>query len=134
MKIRNGVVEQIITHVKGKAPIEACGYLATKGDVIVHAYELTNVDDSTEHFSFDPKEQFSAVKDARLRGLEITAVYHSHPASSARPSEEDIRLAFDPDKIYVIVSLLGGQDVRAFRIKNGCVEIENVEVVDGNGI
>jgi proteasome lid subunit RPN8/RPN11 len=52
-----------------------------------------------------PEEQFKVVKDIRSAGLEMLAIYHSHPETPARPSAEDIRLAFTPDVIYVIVSL-----------------------------
>ena len=81
---------------------------------------MTNVDNSPEHFSFSPDEQFEVLKNARGRGLRILASYHSHPASPARPSKEDIRLAYDPKLIYVIISLAGGAtDVKAFRITGG---------------
>ncbi len=131
MKIRRDVYGQIIDHARRALPHEACGYLAGTDGVFTLAYALSNMDQSPEHFSFDPQEQFAAVKAARVKGLEINAVYHSHPATPARPSVEDIRLAFDPDKLYVIVSLADGQnDVKAFWIKGGQVTIENLEVVD----
>ena len=122
-------------HAKKEAPLEACGYLAAKDGMIAALYALTNIDKSGEHFSFDPKEQFAAVRDARTKGLEICAVYHSHPASPARPSEEDIKLAHDPQMLYVIVSLAQErEDVRAFRIKNKSVEPVALEVIDNAGV
>ena len=122
-------------HAKKEAPLEACGYLAAKDGMIAALYALTNIDKSGEHFSFDPKEQFAAVRDARTKGLEICAVYHSHPASPARPSEEDIKLAHDPQMLYLIVSLAQErEDVRAFRIKNKSVEPVALEVIDNAGV
>jgi proteasome lid subunit RPN8/RPN11 len=57
------------------------------------------------------------------------ANYHSHPETPARPSDEDIRLVYDPNISYVIVSLAAGQtDVKSFRIQNGVVEKEEIEV------
>jgi proteasome lid subunit RPN8/RPN11 len=133
MKIRKDILDQVVAHARKNALIEVCGYLASKDEVLSLAYELTNIDHSFEHFSFDPKEQFSALKDARNRGFEITAVYHSHPASPARPSQEDIRLAFDAEKLYVIISLLGGREnIRAFWIRNEQVTEEFLEIVDDN--
>ncbi|OGW81975.1 MAG: hypothetical protein A3G33_04300 [Omnitrophica bacterium RIFCSPLOWO2_12_FULL_44_17] len=135
MKIEKQIIEQLIAHAKKEAPLEACGYLAGRDHVITVSYELTNQDQSSEHFSFDPKEQFSAVKDARQKGFEIYAVYHSHPASPARPSAEDIKLAYDPDILYFIVSLASGrEDVRAFEIKNKQVESVNLEVIHHEGV
>ena len=130
MKIKKDIRDKIIAHAQREAPIEACGYLAGKDGVIVKHYELTNTDKSEEHFSFDPKEQFDTVRDARANGLEVGAVYHSHPASPARPSEEDKRLAYDPNISYVIISLANGrEDVRSSRIVNSVVTPENIEII-----
>lgn len=130
MKIKKEVIDKIIEQAKKDAPIEACGYLASRDGIIIRHYPLPNIDRSREHFSFDPKDQFVALKDIRLEGLEITAVYHSHPESPARPSQEDIRLAYDSSISYVIVSLAGQKnEVKSFRIKDSKVEAENIEVV-----
>ena len=58
----------------------------------------------------------------------MLAVYHSHPESPARPSEEDIRLALTPGVSYVIVSLQdpGQPVIRSFRISDGVVTLEEV--------
>jgi proteasome lid subunit RPN8/RPN11 len=81
---------------------------------------MTNIDHSEEHFSFDPKEQFAAIKYARQQGLKIVGNWHSHPASPSRPSEEDKRLAYDPNILYFILSLAEEKPVlNAFRIVEG---------------
>ena len=130
MKIKRETLAKIVNHAQKIAPIEACGYLAAKDGIVNKHYELTNIDQSEVHFSFDPKEQFAAIKDARAQGLEVVAVYHSHPASPARPSGEDIRLAYDPNISYVIVSLANGQeDVKSFKIKNSQVSSETIEIL-----
>lgn len=135
MRITKTVIREMLDHAKQESPLEACGYLALKGGVITKTYPLTNIDKSSEHFSFDPKEQFQAVKEARAQGLEICAVYHSHPASPARPSQEDIKLAFDPQMSYFIVSLLENrQEIAAFSIKNGVITEINLEIVDDQRI
>ena len=130
MKIKRETLAKIVNHAQKIAPIEACGYLAAQNGVVNKHYELTNMDQSEVHFSFDPKEQFAAIKDARAQGLDVVAVYHSHPASPARPSGEDIRLAYDPNISYVIVSLANGQeDVKSFKIKNSQVSPETIEIL-----
>ena len=131
MKIKQDIISKIIEHAKREAPVEACGYLAAKDGIVERHYDLTNIDHSEDHFSFDPKEQFAIVKDARAKGYEVCAVYHSHPATPARPSVEDINLAYDPVISYVIVSLAGGQeDVKSFKIAGGKAEREDLEIVD----
>jgi proteasome lid subunit RPN8/RPN11 len=131
MRITTQAWQQIVDHARADAPIEACGYLAAADGIIVEAIRLRNADASEEHFSFDPAEQFAAVRAIRKSGCKLRAVYHSHPASPARPSQEDIRLAFDAELSYVIVSLADREPVvRAFRIRGGEVEQEPVDITD----
>jgi proteasome lid subunit RPN8/RPN11 len=131
MKIKRRIVEAMFSHAKKEIPLEACGYLAVKDGIVIASYELTNIDKSPEHFSFDPKEQFRVLRDARAKGLNIEAVYHSHPNSPAHPSQEDIKLAYDPDKLYAIISLFNNkEDLKIFRILKESVEEEILEVID----
>jgi len=129
ISIEQSILDQIVEHAKADFPNEACGYLAGNDGVITFSYHLTNTDHSPEHFSFDPTEQFQTLKDARSKDLQIMANYHSHPATPARPSVEDIRLAYDPEISYVIISLASEQaDVRSFKIRNSIVEKEEIIV------
>ncbi len=130
MKITKGILEKIYEQAEEEAPLEACGYLAGKEGFITSHYKMTNVDKSETHFSLDPKEQFQVAKSVRADGSNLIAVYHSHPASPARPSEEDIRLAHDSSIIYVIVSLENEKRTcGAFTIKNGMVTPEPLDIV-----
>jgi proteasome lid subunit RPN8/RPN11 len=48
----------------------------------------------------------------------MLAIYHSHTASPAYPSQTDINLATYPDAIYLILSLADGEaPLRGFRIE-----------------
>ena len=84
MRIKKEIIDKIIAHAKKDAPIEACGYLASQNGVFSRHYEVTNIDQSEEHYSFDLTEQFKSVKDARVDGFEVSAVDHSHPLTHAR--------------------------------------------------
>jgi len=120
MRIPETIIETILAQGERESPNEACGYLAGTAGEVKTTIPMTNADHSPEHFSLDPREQFAAVRQARAEGLEILAVYHTHPATPARPSPEDIRLAYDPAIIYVIVSLVPGRrEAKAFRIRQG---------------
>ena len=124
------LLEGLIDHARNGLPEEVCGYLAGNDRTVIRQFRLTNIDHSPEHFSFDPAEQFQVVREARKEGLDILTNYHSHPESPARPSEEDIRLAYDPNISYVIVSLAGeSPDVKSFRIRDGEVEKEEILIV-----
>jgi [CysO sulfur-carrier protein]-S-L-cysteine hydrolase len=97
--------------------------------VVSEQYPMANTDQSNEHFTMEPKEQFSVIKDLRAKGKEMLVIYHSHPETPARPSEEDIRLALTPNVSYIIVSLAGEQpEVKSFRIENGAVSPEPITI------
>jgi len=135
MKIPKDIYEQIILHAQKDLPNEACGYLAGENKIVSKAYAIKNIDQSHEHFSFDPEEQFAAIKDMRKENLVAIAVYHSHPETPARPSEEDIKLAYDSDIYYLIISLAGEDpDIKSFKIKKKSakkplVEKEEIEII-----
>lgn len=135
MKIKRQVIESVIEHARRDAPLEACGYLAAKDGIITTSYPLSNTDKSSKHFSFDPKEQFTVVRDARSKGLDLCVVYHSHPHTPARPSAEDIKLAHDPAILYAIISLAGGKEgIKVFKIKNQVAEEAALEVINDDEI
>ena len=129
LKIPAFIKDEIFYLAKKDCPLESCGYLAGINDEIKAIFPMTNIDQSPEHFSFDPREQFQVVKEARKRGLDLIAVYHSHPTSPARLSEEDIRLANDPSIIYIVCSLLNNE-IKAFKIDSAKkVTEERLEVL-----
>ena len=123
MKIEQHVIDEIIAQAQKDAPLESCGYLLGKDDVVTENYWMENIDHSPEHFSFAPRDQFAALRYARSKGLKILANWHSHPASPSRPSQEDLRLANDPTVRYAILSLHEGIHLNSFKILGG-------EVVD----
>lgn len=120
IRIPRDIYKRIVEHSYAELPNEACGLLVGKDNEVVKQYALTNIDQSPEHFSFDPAEQFQVLRAARADGLEIIANYHSHPETPSRPSEEDLLLAYDPNILYLILSLAGNVPVlKAFRIIDG---------------
>ena len=121
LEISADIFKQIVVQAQAEAPVEACGILAGRDNKVEKLYKMTNVDNSSDHFMMEPAEQFKVVKAIRSAGLEMVAIYHSHPETPARPSAEDIRLALTPDVIYVIVSLQNGKRpaVKGFLIEDG---------------
>ena len=75
MKIPNEIIDKLISQARQDAPNESCGYLlgvsGPDGDVVTENYWMENIDHSSEHFSFAPKDQFAALKYARQNGLKI---------------------------------------------------------------
>lgn len=105
LKITPDVSEAIVAAARRAAPLEACGLCGGAGGRATRFYELTNVDAATDHFAMAPAEQLAAVRDMRQHGTGLVAIWHSHPASAARLSAEDLRLAFTPDVVHLVLSL-----------------------------
>src|SRR5664279_5321005 len=103
LRIPRKLADAVIDHVREGFPLEVCGILGGTEGTVSALFRMTNTDQSNEHFMMDPREQFAVIKELRAKGLEMLAIYHSHPESPARPSAEDISLALTPDVSYVIV-------------------------------
>jgi proteasome lid subunit RPN8/RPN11 len=131
LKIPEGIHDDLLTHAREGFPLEICGILGGREGTVEQAFRMTNTDASNEHFTMEPREQFTVAKALRAAGLEMLAVYHSHPESPARPSEEDIRLALTPDISHVIISLLDKERpvLKSFKITDGVVTPEEVEIM-----
>ncbi len=137
--LRKSDYNRILEHALKERPNEACGLLGGidegEGDDkirrIEKVYLLTNIDHSNEHFSIDPKEQISAVKDMRSNGLKPVGNWHSHPESPSRSSKEDIRLAYDKNASYFIISLMDENRpvLNSFHVENGSSVAEDLEIV-----
>jgi proteasome lid subunit RPN8/RPN11 len=109
-------------------PNEACGVAGGRPGEIVRLYPLTNVSASHERYTVDVDEQMDAYRAMADDDLECVAVFHSHPATPARPSRTDIAEAYDPDALYVIVSFAAeAPSVRAFTIRDGSVSETTIE-------
>lgn len=120
LAITRGVLAEIVLHARSEHPIEACGLLAGNGRRAHRVFRMKNAEMSGTRFSLIPEEQLAVVKRARDEGLEIIAAYHSHPSGPPEPSAEDIRLAFDPELIHVVLSLETGRAAaKAYRIREG---------------
>lgn len=128
--------EKIIARSKSELPNESCGLVAGKDEdgvrKVERVYMLTNLDNSPEHFSLSPEEQLKAIKDIRANGLKLLGNWHSHPQSPSRPSDEDIRLAFDKNLSYLILSLMDIENpvLNSFHIENGTSTKEEIIFTD----
>ncbi|MGD9874352.1 MAG: Mov34/MPN/PAD-1 family protein [Kiritimatiellia bacterium] len=133
--ITRAVFEDMLAAALDALPNEACGLLAGSEDRAIKCCVITNADASPDHYSMRPEDQFAAIQDMRAAKLKMLAIWHSHPSTPARMSEEDMRLAYTPDLYYVIVSLAApGQPVaHAFEVDNGVAREIPVVIEEGHG-
>lgn len=126
-------LDQMVSQARAEAPNECCGLLLGVGEVVAEVLPARNKAadppepcDPRRHYRVDDQAQLKAMRLEQERGWEIVGIYHSHPATQARPSATDRALAFWQSPRYVIISLADPfrVDVRAFRISDR---------IDGNG-
>ena len=138
--IRKEDYDTMIRHAVSVCPEEACGLIAGTDREdgtreIQKVYLMENTDHTNEHFSIDPIRQLQAIKDIRKAGLRALGIWHSHPETPSRPSEEDKRLANDAIASYLILSLEVPDHpvLRAFHIEgeqdNRTVRIEELIIL-----
>jgi proteasome lid subunit RPN8/RPN11 len=132
MKLTKGQIDELIAHARDEDPNECCGMIGAadgSGGAATSVYKARNAEASPLRYNLDPADQFRIMTAMEDRDEELAAIYHSHTKSPAYPSQTDINLAAYPDTLYVIVSLLEGEEpVRAFRIEDGDVEEVELDV------
>ena len=117
----------MVAHAQETAPNECCGYVRASGGAVEEVFRAESMRKSRYAYELDPKSLLRA-NQLDDDGFEV-GIYHSHPRSPAVPSQTDINLAHYPHWTYLIVSLQAEPDVRAWRIREGHVEEEPIELV-----
>ena len=134
LRIRADLVEAIVAHARRDHPDEACGVLAGPegSDRPERFVPMLNAARSPTFYEFDSGDLLRLHRDMDARGEVPVVIYHSHTATEAYPSRTDIGLAQEPDAHYVLVSTREPEthEFRSFRIVDGAVTEEDVEVVE----
>jgi len=125
------IYEAMIAHCRFTYPEEGCGLLAADQTGRMRmVYCLTNAERSESSYTIEPIEHFRALQHAESRGWELVGAFHSHPHSPAFPSVTDLRLAAEPDWIYLIVGLGGIPELRGFYLRGGTVDEVSLRILD----
>ena len=136
LRIDRAVYDQIVAHGRRDHPDEACGVVAGPegSDRPERFIEMTNAERSPTFYRFDSKEQFKVWNEMWDRDEEPVVIYHSHTATEAYPSRTDVSYAKEPGAHYVLVSTRDPniEEFRSFRIIDGEITEEPVEVIDGD--
>jgi [CysO sulfur-carrier protein]-S-L-cysteine hydrolase len=123
MKLSREQSEELIAHAREETPNECCGMIGAIDGEATSIYRARNAEASPLRYNLDPADQFKIMTTMEERGEELAAIYHSHTKSPAYPSQTDINLAAYPDTVYIIVTLLDGEEpVRGYSIDDGRVE------------
>ena len=130
LTLARSYVDEMIAHAREDAPNECCGIIAADDGAAKKLYRAVNAEASPYRYNVDPKDLLRIYHDLDDRGWDVMVIYHSHTHTEAYPSPTDTRLAAWPDAYYVIVSLEDEANpvVRAFRITDGKVTEEDLEI------
>jgi [CysO sulfur-carrier protein]-S-L-cysteine hydrolase len=115
----------IVDHAMRDTPRECCGIIAGRDGVPMRLYETRNGAVGNRLYEIDPAQLIELeFREFPARGLELVAIYHSHPESPAYPSATDVELAFWPDAVFLICSLAdrARPEIRGFRIRDGAID------------
>ncbi|HVV77802.1 MAG TPA: M67 family metallopeptidase [Mycobacteriales bacterium] len=133
LRIRRDLHDAIVDHARRDHPDEACGVIAgpAGSDRPDRFVAMQNAERSPTFYRFDSMEQLRVWREMDDGDEEPVVIYHSHTATEAYPSRTDIGLAAEPAAHYVLVSTRDADttEFRSFRIVDGVVEEEPVEVV-----
>ncbi|NOQ36147.1 MAG: peptidase [Methylococcaceae bacterium] len=128
------LVEAMIAQAKQDHPIETCGVIAgvEGSNLPLRFIPMINAAASETFFEFAPKQHLQVWRKMDENDEEPVVLYHSHTDSQAYPSRSDIELATEPQAHYVIIPTNPkyGDEIRSFRIVNGTVTEERVQVVN----
>lgn len=129
--ISQTMVDEIVAHARSGFPNEVCGLIATHQDKAVRCYPIDSLDPSPVHYHMDPKEQLRAITEIDDHDWDLGGIYHSHTRTRAYPSATDVKLAFYPDTVYLILSLADESrpDLKGFRIRGEEIEEVPIDVV-----
>ena len=139
LRISRPLVEAIVSHARQDHPDEACGIIAGPegSDTPTRFVPMVNAARSPTFYEFDSTDLLKLYRELDDRDEVPVVVYHSHTATEAYPSRTDISYASEPFAHYVLVSTRetgtepGPYEFRSFRIVDGQVSEEPVEILDG---
>lgn len=105
-----GLRDAIAQQAQAEYPEECCGLMLGRLDderkVVEELLPISNARESEarrNRYLIGPTEMLRGERQARLRGLDIVGIYHSHPDVPSVPSQFDLDHAW-PTYSYVIVT------------------------------
>jgi [CysO sulfur-carrier protein]-S-L-cysteine hydrolase len=130
IRIPEAIFQGLIEHARRESPLECCGILGGKGETVQRVFELQNVEKSPVRYLMSPQEQLKVFKELERESIEMMAIYHSHPHSIPFPSETDVKMAFYPEVISIIISLKEKNPaVKAFQVCEEAIYPQPIEVI-----
>ena len=116
VRIAPAALRTVISACEDAYPEEACGLLSGRAEAggwrVRAAHPGANIASCRRTaFEVDPALRLKLHKALRGGPDAVVGVYHSHADSRAQPSARDLERAWEPELLWLIVSVLRGQAV-----------------------
>jgi len=121
VRLPAALYERMLAHLYSLYPEEACGLIGGRDGLAERLYHVENILHSPVAYEMEPLQQIRAILAIEAEGMDLLAIYHSHPDGPARPSPSDVAQAYYPEQAQLIVSLAdrARPSLRAFLIADG---------------
>lgn len=122
LTIPDALLAEMIAHARAELPNECCGLLAGRIEggvgIVTVRFAVRNDAAGPTAYATNPRDMLAAFRSMREGGLELLAVYHSHPTGEPVPSRRDVaENTYGETTAHVIVGLGGAEPaVRAWWI------------------
>jgi [CysO sulfur-carrier protein]-S-L-cysteine hydrolase len=134
VNLSRALYDEMEAHARGELPNEACGIVTTRDGQPKRFHAARNLHESPMRFEIHPSDLYRIYSDAEAAGDELGILFHSHPKTEGRPSQTDINMNGNIERMWgsmtwLIASLAGDEFVlRAFEIDGGTVEEVGLDV------
>jgi proteasome lid subunit RPN8/RPN11 len=111
--------EKLIKLAEELVPGEVCGVIGGENGKAKQIFPIRNISGNPFRYMMDPEGQVAAFFKIDELGLEIVAIFHSHPHSVPVPSPTDINESTYPDIPHIIIGKEDGEwALKAYLINN----------------
>ena len=119
-------IDILTEHAKNSHPNESCAMLLGTHDDqqwnVKEVFLTNNMEKSETNFTISPEELLHGYELAEKKHLELVGVFHSHPTSSAIPSDTDKKFMKGNPVPWIIHSVMNN-DIAAFVLDTSVEEI-----------
>lgn len=152
LKIKKGLLEEIISICKKALPKKSFGIVAGRNSTAEELYSLkTNLrpidlvinslfesygefyHDKDRGFWIDSEEQLKVMEEIERKGQHLVGIYHSHRCLCSVPSQVDMDLHYDSNAVAIIISLVNphSPEVRAYMMGNNSYKEIEIHLEEG---
>ncbi|MBL6928219.1 MAG: M67 family metallopeptidase [Rhodospirillales bacterium] len=107
------LLQIIVDAAEAAYPEECCGLLVGhgegRGDLTVTGVEPSPNMAGGKRFEVSAQLRFDVMRALEGGPMRIVGHYHSHPDHAAAPSPRDLEMAWEPDLVWLITSVMDGR-------------------------